>query len=322
MAHGDFIWADLSSYRPEVTRPFYTQLFEWKFDDYAAHVGKTPTAGLFQMPQKFMDMGMPSFWMSYIAVDDVAKAVETADKLGGKVELGSAEFEGGGQYALIRDPLGAGFTVYNGTALAGAAKGTNARLGHTLIVSDANAVMPFYTALFGWEFEAAGHDTFAMQQRGDTIGYLHQIEDPAIRGKEQYWAVLFGVANPDMTGSILNTIGGEVVADIDLPEGPTVVARDPDGAVFFLTQKSGLAGGSMPWKAYLGLAMMLAGLWFGDAVIWAVFLAVWIIMALRDKETWMFETVYQSQRPFLFWSILGLYAVFIAYTMAEVFGAV
>ena len=68
--------------------------------------------------------------------------------------------------------------------------------------------------------------------------------------------------------------------------------------------------------------MMLAGLWFGDAIIWAVFLAVWIIMALRDKETWMFETVYQSQRPLLFWSILGLYAVFIAYTVAEVFGAV
>ena len=164
MAHGDFIWADLSSYRPDVTRPFYSQLFEWKFDDYAAHVGKSPTAGLFQMPQKFMDMGMPSFWMSYIAVDDVAQVVKTANEMGGKIELGPAEFEGGGQYALIRDPLGARFTVYSGSALDGAATGVNARLGHTLIVSNAKAVMPFYSALFDWNFEAAGHETFEIQQ--------------------------------------------------------------------------------------------------------------------------------------------------------------
>ena len=120
MAHGEFIWADLSSYRPDVTRPFYSQIFEWSFDDYAALVSKRPTSGLYQMPQKFIDMGMPSFWMSYIAVDDVEAAVKTAGEMGGKVELGPAPFVGGGEYALIRDPLGAGFTVYNGTALEGA----------------------------------------------------------------------------------------------------------------------------------------------------------------------------------------------------------
>ena len=321
MAHGEFIWADLSSYRPDVTRPFYSQIFEWSFDDYAALVSKRPTSGLYQMPQKFIDMGMPSFWMSYIAVDDVSRTVEIAKEYGGKVEVGPTEFEGGGEYALIRDPLGAGFTVYNGTALDGAATGANARAGHALFVSDADAVKPFYSALFGWSFETLQRDSFKIQNSGETIAHLHQIEDPEIRGKEQYWAVLFGVDNLSTTGAIINAIGGEVIADIDLPEGSSLVARDPDGATFFLIQDAHVAKSTPPLKAYLGLALILSGVFLGDAIIWAIFLAIWVVMALRDRETWLFEIVTRRRHPILYWTILGLYSFFVTFTVYEVINA-
>ena len=39
MAHGEFIWCDLSTFRPDVTKPFYSELFGWSYD------GLTPSDG-------------------------------------------------------------------------------------------------------------------------------------------------------------------------------------------------------------------------------------------------------------------------------------
>ena len=136
MKHGSFIWCDLSAHRADQSRDFYRDMLGWKFEDqggyHIAHNGKAPIAGHYQMPGKFIDMRMPAFWMSYIAVDDVAETVELANSMGAKVELGPAEFDGGGQYALIRDQLGAGFTVYQGDALDGATNEYGARADHGL----------------------------------------------------------------------------------------------------------------------------------------------------------------------------------------------
>lgn len=194
MQHGSFVWADLSSFRPDVTRVFYRDLMGWDFegDGYdLAMVGGRPTAAIYEMPAFFQKIRMPSFWMSYIAVDDVARAVEIANDMGGKVEVGPEPFDGGGEFALIRDPLGAGFTVYQGDALAGGYGGAGGRIGHALIESDAAAVIPFYKALFCWEFTSVGGGSYDLGLRGQTIARFHEIPDPAIRGKEQYWAVLF-----------------------------------------------------------------------------------------------------------------------------------
>jgi len=95
-----FIWADLSTFDIQSAKRFYNQCFGWEYqaldDGYlSCLVQDSPTAGLYTMPEKFQGMGMPSFWMSYVHVDDLEKIVRLAD-------------------ALIRDPAGAGFTCYEG----------------------------------------------------------------------------------------------------------------------------------------------------------------------------------------------------------------
>ncbi len=314
--HGQFLWCDLSSYRPKETRPFYTDLFGWRFsgDDYAmATAGTAPVAAIFEMPQKFQDMGLPSFWMSYIGVRDADAAVETATALGGKVEVGPLPFDGGGRFALIRDPLGAGFTIYEGDAL----EGRGNRLGHTLVVSDAAAVMPFYTALFDWRFGEDRGGTRMIEAGGRTPAHLHEIPDERVRGKEQFWAVLFQGARGSTAR--LPELGGSVETELTLPEGAAVMARDPDQAAFLLLEDGAAASAgvtlsasssvSPPWRAWIALGLIALALATGWGWITTVFFAIWIVMALRDRATFLFEIIEQDRRPTLFWTTLAVFAL-------------
>lgn len=319
MAHGDFVWCDLSTFDPQVTQPFYAKLFGWRYADdsgYAiASASRGPVAGLFPMPQKFRDIRMPSFWMSYVEVADIDAAVETARAHGGKVELGPAPFDGGGRYALIRDPLGAGFTIYQGAALAGATSGgAGTRLGHGLFVSDASAVIPFYAALFGWRFDAPNGGVQSIQNGARIIAHLHEIPDPAVRGKEQYWAVLFAGNSASKDRETISAHGGTVEAEMALPEGNVLIARDPNGAAFVVIPSKGsdggaIAGAAFPWKAWLGVALIALQVTTGWTWLWAIFLGIWVWVGLRHGETYLFERVSRHDAPVLFWVLMGGYAV-------------
>ena len=129
--------------------------------------------------------------MSYIAVDDIAATVEIARARGGMVEIGPEPFESGGQFALIRDPLGASFTVYQGDALSGVTSSLGARVGHGLFVSDISAVRTFYETLFGWQIVPYESGVHVVRHHGETIAYAHDIPDPGVRGAEEYGAVFF-----------------------------------------------------------------------------------------------------------------------------------
>lgn len=310
--HGTFVWADLSTFRNDVTEAFYTRVMGWRFADGVAHAGGAPTGMLYTMPEKFQAIGMPSFWMSYIAVDDVAASVETAAARGGKVELGPVPYEGG-QIALIRDPLGAGFTVYEGPAIKGATSAAGARMGHALFVSDGAAVAGFYEALFGWSFRPAEAGVQSVTLNGTHLFHAHTIPDPAIRGKEEYWGVLFHAP----TGNYLEALekeGGSILAQLPLPEGDATLAADPDGAAFFILggASPAVARGPMPWRAWAGLILVLA-LSFSQMVWpWAIFLAAWLADGLRHRRTYLFEDVSRESQPLTYWSIMGAYGVLLA----------
>lgn len=233
MAAPTFTWCDLSTFRPSITKPFYSRLFGWQFDgasdyDYAS-IGGAEVAAVFQMPDKLREIGMPSFWMSYVSVPDVAAAVGVARGSGGRIELERSD------HALIRDPLGAGFTVYQGPR-SGTQAGSGGRAGHAYMCADIAAVAPFYKALFGWEFEAMDGSVWQVRsQDGEQICFAYQLPD-AVRGKEQYWAVLFNVANLASATETALSAGATHHVSTELQEGPVSLIHDPDGAAFFLIE--------------------------------------------------------------------------------------
>lgn len=226
----NFTWCDLSTFRPQVTKAFYNRLFDWRFDgagDYEyAQIGDHQVGAIFVMPHKLQQIGMPSFWMSYVSVQDVAATVAKARDLGARIELEDPA------YALIRDPLGAGFTVHGGLRPP-AGQGHGTRAGHTYFCSDLSGVEPFYRDLFGWRFDALAADTCQIMSGRDAVAIAYQQPDE-IRGKEQYWAVLFAVGDMARALDTARAAGATDDLEVTLWDRPAHLVRDPDGAAFFL----------------------------------------------------------------------------------------
>ncbi len=253
MAHGDFVWCDLSAYRPAKARRFYARLLGWRYrrerqqDGSSYHVASTPdgaAGAIFQMPAKFRKIGLPSFWMPYIHVDDAAATCARARGAGGKVEIEPMAFLQNERIALIRDPLGAGFTVYEGTGLRGASlRGAGRAAWRGLYVSRPSAVARFYETLFGWRMapdpsRAGGFRVHSAD--GAQIAELAEL-DASVRGSFEFWGVHFAVDDLTAAEATVQRGGGAVrYRDADGDE-PAVLAQDADGAAFFLRETE-------PWR--------------------------------------------------------------------------
>jgi len=72
-------FADLSTYSPKETIPFYENVFGWKYYEtanyFTAYQGNKEVCGLYETPEKFKQMRMPHFWMTYIQVSDVEQTI-------------------------------------------------------------------------------------------------------------------------------------------------------------------------------------------------------------------------------------------------------
>ncbi len=336
MAKGDFLWCDLSTINVENTKGFYAGLFGWAFHDIAQpdgspyHIGSTANgegAALFQMPEKFQKMGLPSFWMSYIAVDDIQGAVDKASALGGKVEVGPIAFGDDASIALIRDPLGAGFTIYQGGDLQ--PRSASAPHGHmawnALYVSDAQAVISFYEAIFDWRISAHPSQAGLFQVRnasGNEISAIHQL-DKTIRGKFQFWGVHFAVADLSAAKAQVLKSGGEILYEGSGDGDPALLARDPDGAAFFMEQSKGgrtqsapqttSTPGSFKWKTALGLAVIWVAVVMEFNWVWGVLFIMWTIPALRTGQTYFVEPLRRADNALLYWLVVGTWIVLSLY---------
>lgn len=166
MTANHFIWTDLSTFDVATAQADYAALFGWRYDQtfdqsisdsyHMAMQGDAPAAGLFQMPEFFQKIKMPSFWMSYVHVENLEDTLAQARQFDGAiVEIEPTAFDGESRIALLRDPAGAGFTLYEGPEMGGAADVCD-RIWHG---GDVTQVRAFYETLFGWVVQAAGRYT-------------------------------------------------------------------------------------------------------------------------------------------------------------------
>lgn len=241
--HGEFTWIDLSTFDVTQAVEFYRSVFHWDVEEDVlgyldCSVSGDPCAGIFEMPELFQKIGMPSFWMTYISVEDITSAVAKARQLGGRIELEQTDARG--KIALIRDPAGAGFTCYEGAAKSAiASKPEHGRwLWSELFVSDLSRIKVFYEELFLWRFEpdvGTPDRQFIRNNRGDRIGAV-QVASNDMKGEKEFWAVFFAVDDARTTISAVSGAGGQVVYDYPTSDGRHFLATDPQGAAFFVTQ--------------------------------------------------------------------------------------
>lgn len=236
MKENHFIYADLSTYDLKTAIKFYATVFDWEYynsgeDYWIAFIKNKEATGLYETPQKFQEMNMPSFWMSYIQVNSVEETVALARALGGIVELVDLEASIG-KIALIRDPLGAGFTVYEGDRLNVRTKDTpNTLVWNELFISDLSKVKDFYEGIFQWHIEvnSTTYQHMIYDRSNTKIGAISEVSD-LVRGKYQFWGVFFAVNDIEETKQKALNNGGSLIYE---DENVTILA-DSFGAFFHL----------------------------------------------------------------------------------------
>lgn len=239
MLNNNFVWTDLSTFDVRRAREFYSDIFGWKYKSldsiyYTAQTEATEASGLYLMPDKFQKFNLPSFWMSYIKVIDLDATINIAKQIGGKVEMVDKE-NAIGKIALIRDPLGSGFTVYEGEYLNARSTGLESSYSKSeLIVSDLAQVKPFYENLFSWTIQEISKTHCRIYNSPSSL-VAEMIEVPnSIKGKDEYWGVYFYTSALLQTKQKVISNGGSIIYE----EAHAILCKDPFGAAFNITDQS------------------------------------------------------------------------------------
>ena len=329
----DFVWADLSTYHLDQAKIFYARVFGWLYkaqgNYHYTYTGNKLAAGLYTMPAKFQQMQLPSFWMSYIRVPDIEQVVARAEEKDGIIEVQPTDFQGQGKVALIRDPAGAGFTVWQGADLGGKIDdNTHGRMvQNELYVSDANLVLDFYQHVFGWIFiPDANHGTrrYTIQNAGGkAIAALEQIPNE-IKGKAEFWAVYFTVRNMETAHTTIRNNGGEIITEMNSSQGRLTLAQDPAGAVFMLTENPHASVGLVSWLRFdlltiIALIVIYVAVIFDLQWMWGVLFLLWLIPDIRSGQTYLVQPVNRLTNPILYWVIVLSWLWMAIYLLSTLF---
>jgi uncharacterized protein len=242
---GTFSWSELSTTDPDAAKPFYASLFGWQAEDLPI-----PGGGIYSMqrlegkdvaaiapqPDAQREAGVPPVWNSYVTVQSADAAAERAGELGGTVHAPAFDVMDAGRMAVIQDPQGAFFMVWEPKQSIGATlvNVPGALCWNELAAADLDSAPQFYEQLFGWRTEAfeGGPMRYLTIKNGDaTNGGMRetQPEEPP------NWLVYFAVEDVDAAIAKVQELGGGAVAGpFEMAMGKIAIVRDPQGAVFAL----------------------------------------------------------------------------------------
>jgi predicted enzyme related to lactoylglutathione lyase len=227
---------------------FYKALFGWDVDEQP--IGPTEVYSMFKMRGKAVGagcsqqpdekkMGVPPHWNSYVTVANVDETTKKAESLGAKVFAPPFDVMDAGRMAVLQDPTGAVFEVWQPNRSIGAQilNEPGALCWTELTTSDTKAAGAFYTALFGWVPKHSPEYTEFSVSGTPSIGMM--AKPPQMPAHiPSYWMPYFQVANCDTSTAKAKELGGNVmVGPQDIPStGRFTIVSDPQGAVFALFQ--------------------------------------------------------------------------------------
>jgi uncharacterized protein len=250
---GSFCWPELSTTDQKAAVTFYRGLFGWDVNDQP--IGPTETYSMFQMRGRPVGAaytmraeerqhGAPPHWNAYVLVTNVDDSAKRAEQIGGKVVAPPFDVMDAGRMAVVQDPTGATFCLWQAKRHVGIGirSEPGALCWTELTTSDPTAAEAFYTKLFGWtpkhsapsagmaytEFSVGGQPSIGMMQKPPNM--------PA--HIPSYWMPYFQVANVDDALSKAKTLGAKpMVGPQEIADGGRfAILNDPQGAMFALFQ--------------------------------------------------------------------------------------
>ena len=263
-------WVDTSQPDPESALPFYSGLFGWDFKNvmpegsggeyFVASIRGGDVAAVGSIPESAPPMAT---WNTYIWVDSADEAAAKARKAGGEVVTEPFDVMSAGRMAVLTDPEGAVFFVWQPKDHKGA-KIVNEHGSlnfNGLAIRDIEGAKAFYGAVFGWQtLELPMGPLWTLPGYGDhleerTPGLREQMGQMGAPGgfidvvallnpiasddskTPAHWNVTFAVDDAAAATAKARELGGEVVAGpFDAPWARVAVIKDPQGATFVASQ--------------------------------------------------------------------------------------
>src|SRR4051812_32935953 len=118
---GAFCWNELGARDPDVAQQFWSSLLGWEFERIdAAPIDIWTIRNAGRSNGSLRRMGdetpadVPSYWLAYFAVDTIDAATDTASRAGGKTVVPKMAAGGVNSFAVLSDPAGAVFGVFEG----------------------------------------------------------------------------------------------------------------------------------------------------------------------------------------------------------------
>jgi uncharacterized protein len=233
-------WVDLGVPDIERAMQFYTAVFGWRYADQGPESGNYTmcllrdyaVAGMMQNP----DPSATEYWWNlYLATDDCDGTVKRVADAGGTVVMPPMDVMESGRMAILTDPSGAQFGLWQGRAHVGSelVNEPGTLSWNELHTPDSAAARAFYGTVFGYGLEpmtgVPDLDYTVLRVDGHEVGGLYGTSEvPTAR-----WVTYFAVADADEAARKAVAAGGTVEGEPDdSPYGRIVSIRDPFGAEF------------------------------------------------------------------------------------------
>jgi uncharacterized protein len=245
---GSFCWIELATTDQNSAKAFYTSLFGWAVNDspmgpddfYSMFkLAGRDTGAAYSMRKEQRAQGVPPNWMVYIAVENADQSVAKAAQAGGTVLSPAFDVMDAGRMAVIQDPAGAVFSLWEPKRSQGIGiNGDNTLCWADLSTSNAERASKFYAELFGWQLMKDDKDPSGYIQIKNGENFIGGVPPAEHRNPNAppHWLIYFQVADVEAATSKAAQLGGKVLMPVRKMEnvGTWSIVADPQGAVFSL----------------------------------------------------------------------------------------
>jgi uncharacterized protein len=243
---GEFCWTELATTNVARAKKFYTSIFGWKFKDFdmgmgdakysIARVGGKDACALYPMWDEQKKSKAPPLWLPYISVKSVDGTVKKAKSARGKVCSAPMDVMDKGRMAILQDPTGATFALWQAGTHPGA--GLDGKPGtvcwHDLSTPKTDAAGKFYTKVIGWKQ--------VDQNYGENSYHLFKVGRVGVCGMWPFpmkklppcWVTYWQVADCAKTVAKVKRLGGRILMGTTPVPGMCrfAIVKDPQGAAF------------------------------------------------------------------------------------------
>jgi uncharacterized protein len=265
-------WVDIEVADVEEAARFYGVLFGWKFVEtepklryLVARLDGQDAAGIGQPSEADNSAVHSPAWNTYVSVVDIDQAAARIVAAGGRITKAQSNLAEAALTASCVDTEETPFRLWQANNQSGvqAANIPGAWNFSDLHTADPEASIAFYTRVFGWRFDDLGFATMIRK-----LGYgdhLAATSDPGIHERQSgdqvppgfadafgwlitaqeaqqpHWHVTFTIADRDGSAEAAEQLGATVLSTTDSDWTRDALIRDPQGAVFTLSQYSPLS---------------------------------------------------------------------------------